>query len=38
VYDWGRATTVRETLEFADRIQVALHGNRVHFRIESSDD
>lgn len=38
VYDWGRAATVRESLEFADRIQVALHGSRVHFRIESSDE
>jgi len=38
VYDWGRPATVRETLEFADRIQVALKGSRVAFRIESSED
>ena len=38
VYDWGRAASVRETLEFADRIQVALKGSRVAFRIESSED
>ena len=35
VYDWGRAATVRETLEFADRIQATLVGKRVYFRIES---
>lgn len=38
VYDWGRAATVKESLEFADRIQAALHGSRVFFRIESSDE
>ncbi|MCI4336746.1 MAG: hypothetical protein L3K17_06080 [Thermoplasmata archaeon] len=38
VYDWGRPATVRESLEFADRIQAALKGTRVAFRIESSDD
>ncbi len=38
VYDWGRSATVRETLEFADRIQAALKGSRVTFRIESSED
>jgi hypothetical protein len=37
VYDWERAPTVRETLEFADRIQTALRGQRVYFRIESTD-
>jgi len=37
VYDWGRAATVRESLEFADRIQAALKGSRVHFRIESTE-
>ena len=38
VYDWGREATVRETLEFADRIQEALKGSRVAFRIESSEE
>jgi hypothetical protein len=38
VYDWGRAASVRETVEFADRIQTALRGSRVRFRIESSDE
>jgi hypothetical protein len=38
VYDWGRNATVGETLEFADRIQVALRGSRVQFRIESTDE
>ncbi len=38
VYDWGRSATVRETLELADRIQAALKGSRVAFRIESSED
>jgi hypothetical protein len=37
VYDWGRAATVSESLEFADRIQAALKGSRVHFRIESTE-
>ena len=37
VYDWGRAATVRESLEFADRIQAALKGSRVRFRIESTE-
>ncbi|MCI4340305.1 MAG: hypothetical protein L3J73_03450 [Thermoplasmata archaeon] len=38
VYDWGRAATVRESLEFADRIQAALKGSRVRFRIESTEE
>jgi hypothetical protein len=38
VYDWGRTVGVRETLELADRIQEALRGSRVAFRIESSED
>ncbi len=38
VYDWGRAATVRESLEFADRIQAALRGSRVGFRLESSEE
>lgn len=37
VYEWGREAAVRETLELADRIQAALKGSRVSFRIESSD-
>lgn len=38
VYDWTRPATVAESLEFADRIQAALHGSKVYFRIESSDE
>ena len=38
VYDWGRAATVRESLEFADRVQAALRGSRVGFRLESTDE
>jgi hypothetical protein len=38
VYDWGRTASIRETLEFADRVQAALRGKRVFFRIESSED
>ncbi len=38
VYEWGRPAQVKETLELADRIQEALRGSRVSFRIESTDD
>ncbi len=38
VYDWGRAASVRETLELADRIQAALKGCRVAFRVESTEE
>ncbi len=38
VYDWKRSASVAESLEFADRIQEALRGQRVRFRIESTDD
>jgi hypothetical protein len=38
VYDWGRTASVRESLDFADRIQAALHGKRVFFRLESTDE
>lgn len=38
VYEWGRAATVQESLEFADRIQVALRGKRVYFRLESAEE
>jgi hypothetical protein len=38
VYDWGRAVAVRETLELADRVQEALRGSRVSFRIESTEE
>lgn len=38
VYDWGRAASVRESLDFADRIQAALAGTKVRFRIESTDE
>lgn len=37
-YDWGRPASVTESLEFADRIQEALRGKRVRFRIESAED
>ena len=38
LFDWGRPVAVHETLEFADRIQAALQGSRVRFRIESTDE
>ena len=38
VYDWGRPLSLPETLAFADRIQEALRGSRVRFRIESSEE
>jgi hypothetical protein len=38
LYDWGRPVSVAESLAFADRIQEALHGSRVRFRIESTED
>ncbi len=38
VYDWGREATVRETLELADRVQAALRGARVSFRVESTEE
>jgi hypothetical protein len=38
VYDWGRPATIRETLELADRIQAALRGSQVSFRVESTDE
>lgn len=38
LYDWGRTVSVAETLEFADRIQEALRGKRVRFRIESAEE
>ena len=38
VYEWGRAASVQESLDFADRIQAALRGKRVGFRVESSED
>ena len=38
VYDWGRSVSVRETLELADRVQEALKGARVAFRIESTEE
>jgi hypothetical protein len=37
-YDWGREATVRDSLLFADRIQSALKGKRVFFRIESTEE
>ena len=38
VYDWARDATVRDSLEFADRIQAALRGKNTYFRIESGDE
>lgn len=38
VYEWARAATIRDSLEFADRIQAALRGKRVLFRIESTEE
>jgi hypothetical protein len=38
VYEWGRPVSVGESLDFADRIQEALRGKRVGFRIESSEE
>ena len=38
VFDWTRPVAINETLEFADRIQAALQGSRVRFRIESTDE
>ncbi len=38
VYDWGRDASVSEVLGLADRIQEALRGQRVYFRIESTDE
>ncbi len=38
VYEWGRSAPVKETLELADRVQEALRGSRVSFRVESTDD
>ncbi|MEM0128986.1 MAG: hypothetical protein QXG65_02305 [Thermoplasmata archaeon] len=38
VYDWGRPVTVPESLALADRIHAALHGRRVGFRVETTDD
>jgi hypothetical protein len=37
VHDWKKTATVRESLELADRIQAALKGKGVYFRIESSE-
>lgn len=38
VYEWPRAGAVKDSLELADRIQAALQGKRVYFRMESSSD
>jgi hypothetical protein len=38
VYDWGRDASVAESLRFADRIQEALRGKSLFFRIESVED
>ena len=35
VYDWARDATVKESLQFADRVQAALRGKDVYFRVES---
>ena len=36
VYVWGREATVTESLEFADRVQAAIQGQRTYFRLEST--
>jgi hypothetical protein len=38
VYDWSRPASIAESLTFADRIQEALRGTRVRFRIESTEE
>jgi hypothetical protein len=38
VYDWTREVSVQESLEFADRVQLALKGKKVCFRVESAED
>jgi hypothetical protein len=38
VYEWERPASVAESLEFADRVQEALRGQRVRFRLESTDE
>ena len=38
VYEWNRPASVREVLEFADRLQEALRGQRVFFRLETSEE
>ncbi len=38
VYDWSREVSVQESLDFADRIQLALKGKKVCFRIESTEE
>lgn len=38
VYDWGRAPTVRESLDLADRVQATLKGKSVYYRMESADE
>lgn len=35
VYEWDRNATVKDSLWFADRIQAALKGANVFFRIET---
>jgi hypothetical protein len=38
VYDWGRDVSVGESLDFADRVQLALRGKKVLFRVESAEE
>ncbi len=38
VYEWGREVTVGESLDFADRVQLAIRGKKVLFRVESSEE
>lgn len=38
VYDWGRGASVPDSLGLADRIQAALKGKRVGFRLESTEE
>lgn len=38
VYDWRRPASIREVLEFADRLQESLRGKRVYFRLETGEE
>jgi hypothetical protein len=38
VYEWDRKATVKDSLWFADRIQAALKGSNIYFRIETVED
>ncbi len=38
VYEWDKNATVKDSLWFADRIQAALKGSNIFFRIETVPD